>query len=131
MPNSWPTGFPTPSINGYRFTAGKTFTRTDVEQGPARQRRRFTSAPAEVQTSWTLTLYQFETFEAWWIHTLQGGADWFSVPLGNGKGRQTVTARFTQPYEASWIGSETVRVTGSLEVTDFPTLTAVELAARL
>ena len=42
MPTSWPTTLPLPTVEGYGIRSGEAILRTEMEAGPARQRRRFT-----------------------------------------------------------------------------------------
>ena len=129
---TWPTSFPLPQTPGYALEPQQAFLRTQMDAGPARQRRRFSTTPTRVPVSFKMSLVQFETFEAWYKFEINDGAGWFTITLANGKGLTSCEARFPEMYKASPEGS-TFRwiVDGVLEVRSMPTLTEAELAARL
>ncbi|TAN67777.1 MAG: hypothetical protein EPN20_06675 [Magnetospirillum sp.] len=123
---SWPDRLPLPTYDGYALEPEAAVTRTDMEAGPARQRRRFTQAPTRIPVRWRLSQTGFATFEAWFRLKLADGAEWFVIDLLGGNGRNRHEARFlgqgTTPYRAvpqrggAWI------VTSVLEVRERPML---------
>ncbi len=66
MPNRWPDRLPLPTIEGYGISPGEAILRTEMEAGPARQRRRFTDVPSRIAARWVLWPDQFALFEAWY-----------------------------------------------------------------
>jgi hypothetical protein len=123
---SWPSRLPLPTYDGYALEPESAVTRTDMESGPARQRRRFTQTPTRIPVRWRMSAVDFATFEAWFRLKLDDGADWFAISLLGGSGIVAHEARFVgqgnTPYKAvpsrggAWI------VTSVLEVRERPML---------
>lgn len=133
---TWPSTLPRAETAGYGIEPQSAVTRTDMEKGAARVRRTTTRPVTEVTVAWTFTLYEFETFEAWFHHQIQDGAEAFDCPMFNGRGLQTWSVRFVakegeKPYQAQALGGGNWRVQARLEAESVPMLTATELAARL
>lgn len=123
---SWPARLPLPTFDGYALEPQDATTRTDMEAGPARKRRRFTGTPTRIPVRWRLSPTDFATFEAWFRLKISGGAEWFAVDLLGRIGIAPHEARFLgqggTPYRAvpsrggAWI------VTSVLEVRQRPML---------
>ncbi|MBL6934098.1 MAG: hypothetical protein ISR48_01670 [Alphaproteobacteria bacterium] len=64
-PITWPATLPLPTIDGYGVYPGEAIPRTEMEAGPARQRRRYTQVPSRISVRWVLRQDQFALFEAW------------------------------------------------------------------
>jgi len=128
---TWPSTLPKPQASGYALKPTQAFLRTNVDQGPARQRRRFSVVPTTIPVSFKLTLDQLATFEAWWHYEITDGAGWFTTTLGNGMGFFSCQARFTAAYEVSAVEGLNYTVTGTFEATGLPILTQLQLAPRL
>jgi hypothetical protein len=119
----FPSTIPGVVMHGLGFKPEQSFVRTDMESGPARQRRRFSAAPTIFTVSWTFTRAQLAVFEKFYDVDLAGGTNWFNVNLPNGMGNTTYTARFKEPYNAQTAAREFYwSVTGSLEVLARPLL---------
>jgi hypothetical protein len=123
---SWPARLPLPTYDGYAVEPQDATTRTDMEAGPARQRRRFTSVPTRVPVRWRLSQMDFATFEAWFRLKISGGAEWFAIDLLSGIGVAPHEARFLgqggSPYRAVPSRGGTWIVTSVLEVRQRPIL---------
>lgn len=130
---TWPTQLPGGTTEGYVFEPRAQFARTDMDAGPARQRRRFTSAPTHVQMQWFFTRAQMEIFESWFEHEIAGGSAWFEIPLWGGVGYRMTEVRFFEetPYRASLPGPVHFTVEAKLEVRSRVVLSAAELDAIL
>lgn len=119
---------PLPTYDGYALEPESAVTRTDMESGPARQRRRFTQTPTRIPVRWRMSAVDFATFEAWFRLKLDDGGDWFAISLLGGSGIVAHEARFVgqgnAPYKAvpsrggAWI------VTSVLEIRERPMLDA-------
>lgn len=132
MSIAWPSSLPVPALSGYQFSADATTIKTDMDSGPPRVRRRYTSANTAVTASWLLNDLQLAIFEAWFVQQVQSGAAWFSVPLRNGLGRQTMTARIPSgTYTAVVADKGRWRLSAQLEVRDRPLMTPAQLAPYL
>ena len=107
--------------DGYGYKPEDAFSRTNMDSGYARQRRRFTSTPTAVTGKWRLTTAQLGYFERFWKRDIMDGAAWFVVRLTNGRGTNAVRARFTEAYQVTGTDSPDVfDVAGKLETFSLP-----------
>lgn len=100
---SWPARLPLPTFEGYGIEPQDAVTRTDMESGAARQRRRFTSVPTRIPVRWRLSATEFGLFEAWFHWMAEDAGGWFSISLLGGIGMVAHEARFVggaSPYKA-------------------------------
>jgi hypothetical protein len=131
MTISWPSTLPLPTIEGYGVHPGEAILRTDMEAGPARQRRRFTQVPSRISVRWILRRDQFALFEAWYRwHAKEGGA-WFDIDLLGGVGVTVHEARFTRQFEARIRSGVLWEITSELEIRERPVLSEDGLAIAL
>lgn len=123
---SWPTRLPLPTYDGYALEPESAVTRTDMESGPARQRRRFTQTPTRIPVRWRMGAREFAVFEAWFRLKLADGTGWFTLDLLGGIGIAAHEARFVgqgnAPYKAIPSRGDIWIVTAILEVRDKPML---------
>lgn len=122
MTITWPTTLPLPTIEGYGVHPGEAILRTEMEAGPARQRRRFTSVPSRISVRWLFRRQQFALFEAWYRWHAKEGGEWFEIDLLGGLGLVAHEARFARQFEARVRGGVLWEVTSELEVRERPTL---------
>lgn len=125
----WPTQLPKPKLDGYSLAPQAAFARTDMDAGPARQRRRFTQAPTEITLEIVLTDNQMAIFEGWFEHHVDSGAAWFYAPMRNGKGVTTVEARFVEPWQSQPLGAELNRISCKWETRNRPVMSEVSIDA--
>lgn len=116
---TWPTSLPVALAAGYGYAPQQAFVRTDMDQGPARQRRRFTSAPTIYSVSWLMSEAQFGIFESWFRDEANDGAEWFEIQLRGGTGMQTVEARFMTGWSVERVASM-YKIEAQLEVRNRP-----------
>lgn len=114
---------PYPTVEGYSIRPDEAIIRTDMESGPARQRRRYTQTPSKISVRWIMNPEQFCLFEAWYKYHAKEGAEWFVITLLGGIGLTEQDARFTQQFEASLIAGRLWQITSELEIRDRPTIT--------
>ena len=117
---TWPSALPTFTVDSYGIDPQSQVARTDMDQGPARTRRRFTSAPTHYSVRWVMTKDEFAIFEAWYEYEVAAGAGSFAASLWNGQGFKSVECTFTEPWKATPVGPINFAVTGTLEVRDRP-----------
>jgi hypothetical protein len=122
MPISWPTTLPLPSIEGYGLHPGEAILRTEMEAGPARQRRRYTQVPSRISARWVFRREQFALFEAWYRWHAKEGGEWFEINLLGGLGLVIHEARFTRPFDAQPRSGVLWEVSSELEIRERPTL---------
>lgn len=118
----WPDVFPEPTIKAYNISPGETIARTKMDSGSARQRRRFTAVPTEINARWIMPYTIFGLFQSWYLHEAREGAEWFNMKIQNGSGLQYTNMRFLKPYKAKPISHEVWEVTASLEIRDISIL---------
>ena len=62
---TWPTTLPLPSVEGYGLTPQEAVLRTDMESGPARQRRRFRQTLPPLTVRSLFRQFEFALFSSW------------------------------------------------------------------
>lgn len=128
---SWPATLPAPMLDGYKVRPGEAITRTDMDSGPARQRREFTQVSSKVTARWRFRNDQMALFEAWYQHKADEGGEWFTIPLLCGLGLEDHEARFTKQYDAPKRANGGWFVDAELEVRKRPILSEAELDVLL
>ena len=131
MPNRWPDKLPLPSTEGYGIAPGEAILRTEMEAGPARQRRRFTQVPSRIAVRWLMRAEQFALFEAWYRYTAEEGGAWFEIDLLGGLGLVPQEALFTRQFEARPYRGRLWEVVSELEIRARLTLSESGLAILL
>ncbi|WP_339862523.1 hypothetical protein [Thalassospira alkalitolerans] len=122
MPILWPEILPLPTVQGYGIRPGEAILRTEMEAGPARQRKRFTQVPSRISVRWLMKREQFALFEAWYRWHAKEGGEWFEIPLLGGIGLVDHEARFTRQFEAKLVGGVLWEIASELEIRERPTL---------
>ena len=122
MTINFPKTLPYPTVQGYAIKPGEAIVRTEMEAGPARQRRRYTQTSSRITVKWIFNLEQFAVFEAWYKYYAQEGGEWFIITLLGGIGLIEQDARFTQQFEASLLNGRLWEISSELEIRDRPTL---------
>ena len=113
---AWPASLPAPRFDGYSIAQTAAFTRSNMDSGTARQRRRFVSTPKQITVSWRVTTSQLKTFEDFFSDDLVEGTLWFTVPMASGAGLVSVLARFTEPPKEAGAGDPNLwDISGTLE----------------
>ena len=126
MSINFPQYLPYPTVESYSIKPGEAIIRTDMEAGPARQRRRYTQTPTKISVCWLMNPEQFCIFEAWYKYFAKEGGEWFVITLLGGIGLSSQEARFTQQFEAKLLNGYLWEITSELEIRDRPTLTEDE-----
>ncbi|WP_039758454.1 hypothetical protein [Bartonella queenslandensis] len=117
---SWPQTLPLPTIEGYSIQPSDAILRTEMEAGPARQRRRFTQVPSRVLVRWIMRRDQFALFEAWYHWKAKEGGAWFEIELLGGLGLLMQEARFTQQFQAQLLAGTLWEIRCELEIRERP-----------
>jgi hypothetical protein len=112
----FPSTLPDPLLSGYSVAPTQGFVRSEVETGPARQRKRYSATPAKVTLKWIFTAAQMVTFRNFFNSDINKGASWFDIYLNVGDGYAPMQARFSTQYSAALLGANNWEVSGSLEV---------------
>lgn len=112
----WPTDLPKPLLSDYAVDPEQAFIRTQMESGPARQRKRFTQVPHRVNVSWRFTHAQMATFRTFFGTTINLGTDWFTCNLDAGSGLADYDTRFTIAPKYAAVSGMNWEVTAVLEL---------------
>jgi hypothetical protein len=120
---------PRPLIDGYGLTALPSTVRTDMDNGFARMRRRFTRAPTIATVAWNMPATDFGLFDSWWRSVLLDGTSWFLLPMRNGVSDDHWLVRGIQPPEAALLTADVYKITWRLEVDAVAYLSADDVAA--
>ena len=131
MSIQWPAILPLPTVESYAIRPGEAILRTEMEAGPARQRKRFTQVPARISVRWVMRRDQFALFEAWYRWHAKEGGEWFLIDLIGGIGLGAHEARFTRPFEARLKSGVLWEITSELEIRERPILSQDALAIAL
>lgn len=100
----WPNLLPGPELTGYQINPADQTGRTDMEVGPARQRRRTAARDDHISVTWKFTDREMTIFRAWFdgADYAAGGSAWFNVTIAGGDGgMREREARFVGPYQAT------------------------------
>lgn len=108
---NFPTQLPNALRAEHSMKPVQTFSRTEMEAGRARNRRRFTSVPTIMTVSWHFNDQQAQIFEAWFRDQTNDGTDWFNFQYRTPLGLQTLICRFATMYEGPTL-AEGQTVTG-------------------
>lgn len=120
---NYPEGLPWPVRDGYDLNHVSPFTRTPMDSGRARQRRRFSSVPTNVTVGWIFSEQEALIFEAWFRDKIHDGTDWFNCPLKTPMGEKPYVCRFTEMYRGPTpTGICKYKVTAALEIWERPLL---------
>jgi hypothetical protein len=122
MSIAYPPVLPAPLSSGYAMGIGQTDVRTEMDAGPARQRRRHQQKPVQLQLSWLMTRDQLSVFEYFYEVVLDGGAEWFDGPLSSGVGcTASVPLRLISGYEVTQAASDGLwQITANAELRALP-----------
>ena len=85
---TFPATLPAPSYNGYQLAPEDQTVRTDMEVGPARQRRRTAARNDQISLTWEFDDAEMAIFRDWFDDAAEaaGGDAWFtglSLATGN------------------------------------------------
>lgn len=113
---AWPASLPKPLRSGYGVEPESAFIRTDMESGPARQRKRFTAVPEGIAVSWRFKPAEMVTFRDFYADDINLGTDYFTCDFDIGYGIQTYNVRFTSAPKFQPLPGMNWSVSGKLEV---------------
>lgn len=118
----WPRTLPLPTVDSYSIEPGEAILRTEMEAGPARQRRRFTQVPSRISVRWIMRHEQFALFEGWYRWQAKEGGAWFEINLLGGIGLVKQEARFTRQFQAQLLNGVLWEIRSELEIRERPVL---------
>jgi hypothetical protein len=94
--HTWPGTLPTAPLMGWTEQPGKNTIRTETSAGPAKKRRRFTSAPSNFVLKMSMTEAQANTFMTFFETTLASGVKTFDNLAHPRLGSTTTEWRFLE-----------------------------------
>jgi hypothetical protein len=116
---SYPASLPRPQIAGYQILPTDPVTRTEMEGGNSRARRRTATRRDMIGVAWKFTAAEMAIFRSWFEASdgADGGAAWWNVSLDTGDGGSltAVESRFAGIWQAE-LRALTWVVTAQLEV---------------
>jgi hypothetical protein len=113
---TWPASLPqTPNSSGFKDEPIDQAIHTQMETGPGKSRRRYTTTRSKVECSLWITSAQYTTLEAFYNTTLNGGVDTFTWV--NFIDSSAATMRFLKPPSYSNLGADQFPVKLSMERT--------------
>lgn len=96
---TWPAGLnPRPMRDGYGYTPHDPLARTDMDQGPARQRLVYPNSPVTPDLTWPFSEDEYEVFRKWYHEDLGDGASWFWMQVFLPR-QQLGLCRFAEPIK--------------------------------
>lgn len=118
--------------DSYSVSPVKGFMRTEMEVGPARQRRIASAMPTDLTFNlMLLSRNELAVFETWYKFVLNNGAAWFRMPVDCGSGMVETDVRFTDTYSVSPQGSGVWEVQCKAECREMPVMSVAEMEAYL
>ena len=116
----------------YTLSPVKGFMRTEMEVGPARQRRIASAMPTDLTFSLLLlSRTELAVFETWYKHVLYNGTAWFVMPVDCGSGLVDTDVRFTDTYQVTPKGKNVWEVSCKAECREMPVKTVAQMEAYL
>jgi hypothetical protein len=113
---TWPTTLPLPNLSGYSAKKAGAFVRTEMEKGPARQRKKSRGTPTQIKVAWRLTRAEKAIFLDFYENDIQDGAAWFLMNLDIGAGMQLMKTRFIDDPDRNAMAGMHWNVSVTLEV---------------
>lgn len=105
-----------PLIEGYGLDQVDPIARTEFDYGTSRSRRRYKKSKTLIDCLFRFREDEYAVFASWFELTIDGGREWFSLPLRTGDGTYTDTrckfATITRPVKNSGLWD----VTATLEI---------------
>jgi hypothetical protein len=111
---AWPSEFPAALVDGFRETVPDNTLRSDMDQGPAKVRQRFTAAVRRLTVSYLLSKAQVASLETFYNQILSGGSLRFDYI--HPRSGASVSCRFRQPPVYNGMNGKYFRVNVELEV---------------
>ena len=128
---SYPAQLPAPLLRSYQSSNDDTVIRTQMESGPAKQRRRYANRQETYGVEWRFSSIQYEVFKAWYKWRTDDGEAWFNINLPDGGGTFVREVRFEGTYSTSQDSQDLFVVTATLRAREVRTLTEAALNRAL
>lgn len=113
---AWRSDLPDPQASGYELAPTATFTRTDFENGPARQRRTASGVQAVTSLSWNMSGAQARSFRGFYEDDISMGTRAFTMDLWVDTEKVNLTVRFTEPPKQRFLSYDAHEISGNIEI---------------
>lgn len=120
-----------PLNESYGFTQADRLSRTDMEQGTARQRRMCRSGLYTFDLQWPFLPSEFDTVHGWFNWRTKMGANWFWLKVFTDTDYVRLQVRFVKDQVSTGRQGGEWIITAKVEAVDVPTITAAKLDARI
>lgn len=110
---TWPSTLPLPSTGGYQEVLPDNTVRTEMEVGPAKVRKRATSATTKYKISFEMDNTDVNTLETFYRTTINEGADTFD--MNDPRNGTSETWRIMGPPQIQALGPVYFRVNVNME----------------
>lgn len=112
---AWPASLPQrPDVSGYSEKPQSQVTRSEMDAGPAKSRRRFTAGTTDLAWAAVITGAQIATLESFYDSDIAAGALPFDMP--HPRTGDTITVRMKSPYSLSALGGTRYKLEMTIEV---------------
>ena len=112
---TWPESLPqSPLLDGWQETLPDNTLRTEMEQGPAKLRRRSTAASGRMNAQFLLSASDCTVLDDFYASTLAGGVKVFRMI--HPRRAETISCRFAAPPEYAAVNGGYCRARITLEV---------------
>lgn len=122
---NYPAQLPAPQWGDNGYSVVSPNLRTNMENGRAMQRRKFSSVPVMRQASWVFKGGEGALFELWYKEVLKDGTEWFNVYLRHPEGFRPFVCRMVDVYQGptAW-GANRWRYSATLEIWERPIISS-------
>lgn len=113
---TFPATLPDIQRSGYSLEPQNPVIRTEMEAGPARQRKAQTTVPVDITVKWIFTNAQYSTFKSFWASDVNNGTDWFDLAIQDAGGVATAEVRFKEgKFKADQLAFDQWQISATLE----------------
>lgn len=113
---AFPAGLPAAQAPGHAISPGLQFKRTEMQGGPARQRRIYAGVFSGVNVSWIFTNAQLLTYRDFKENTISGGARAFTMDVWLGATFTNALVRFKTADNEKHRGPDSWEVSVEIEI---------------
>ena len=116
--DAFPSSLPNAETTGYVMTPADANVRTDMDSGPARIRRTFTSIPTRLTLRWRFSASEIKAFRTFYHTTTSEGSETFTMDVYADDAFQSQNCRFAGPYSQRFVGPDDWQVDAQVDITD-------------
>jgi hypothetical protein len=121
---TWPIGVRLPMLKGHSYTPADNILHTKLDSGAVRSRRVFKNKPFKMPLKLLLNHEELSLFEYWEVVEINGGADWFSMPIKLPTGMFDASVKIVKKGSRSAVSQKLWRISLELLVKVRPIISA-------